>query len=67
MIAFALVVFVSVVSPSCTAGVQSALTSIPGDDGGDENNDEYKDNITGNTGMIACDLSLAPVPLKLCG
>ena len=40
IIAFSLVVFVSVVSPSCTAGVQSALTSVPGDDGGGDDDDD---------------------------
>ncbi len=51
VVAFVLVVSVFVVSSSCTMGVRSALTSVPGDncddDDDDNDNKEYKDNTAG--------------------
>ena len=71
VVAFVLVVSVFVVSSSCTMGVRSALTSVTGDicDDGDDDNDnrEYKDNMTGASGVIACDPSFALSPWEACG
>ena len=71
VVAFVFVVSVFVLSSSCTMGVHSTLTSVPGDicDDGDDDNDnrEYKDNMTGASGVIACDPSFALSPLKICG
>jgi hypothetical protein len=49
--------------------VRSALTSVPDDssDGDDDDNDGYKGNATGNSGMIGRDPSFAPVSLEICG
>ncbi len=68
VVRFVLVVSVFVVSSPCTTGVQSALTLVPDDssDGNDDDNDEYKDNITGNLRMISGGPSVVPVPLKNC-
>ena len=71
VVASVFVVSVFVVSSSCTTCVHPALASVPGDicDDGDDGNDNnaYKDNMTGASGVIACDPSFALAPLKICG
>ena len=69
--AFVFVVPVFVVSSSCTTGVNVALALAPDDicdDGDDDDgNEEYKDNMTGASEMIDCDLSFSLALWETCG